>query len=125
MSDEIPLSRFSIPDPDKYHCKVLSYTLSHKDLTVEVKHTQDFSNYFYLIFGGVFYFSGLMSWRGVSIYIAPHNELLSFMEQSKQLMPFLDEARSMSHSIKFFRIGLGETQVEIISGDGLKCDDLV
>ncbi len=68
---------FEIQNAEQYHCNILNYSLGHRNMYIEVKNVPDKFEKFYLVFGRVLYFSGLTSWRGANVRLAPNDEYLA------------------------------------------------
>lgn len=67
---------FDIVDSDLYHCSLLRYTRSHRQLVLEVmfKEAGNYETSFYLWFETLWYFQGPTSWTGIDFELGDMNE---------------------------------------------------
>jgi len=69
-------------DLQAYHCKVWSYLVSHSQMLLRV-YKDDFmtGDTFQLLFTGVLYYEGPMSWQGVDFHFGTSDECLRLLHK--------------------------------------------
>ena len=71
---------FPLRGPEAYLCRVYFYQLGHSVMYVRVEnlHTKKL---FFVVFTGVYYFSGLLAWQGADFQIEKQEKMASFMQK--------------------------------------------
>lgn len=69
---------FPIREPEVYMCRVHLYKVSHSQMYVQVEDTRT-NKTFYVVFLGVYYFSGLLHWQGANFQIEEFEEMSTFI----------------------------------------------
>jgi hypothetical protein len=111
-------STLEVTDPMSYHCKVWSYFAGHSLLLIRT-YEDDFltGHTFYLVFEGVAYFEGPMTWQGVGYSLGTREECLEILQKaggsSDKDVP--DEALLRQYRLFKFKSPHGE--IKILAGD--------
>jgi hypothetical protein len=106
----------NVSDPSIYYCQIWSYLISHS-LMLARAYQGDFltGDVFYLLFEGVSYFEGPMSWQGTEFQIASTDECLAIMEKFRRAE--IDDVpnRELLDYLHLFRCKTPQGEVQVLA----------
>jgi hypothetical protein len=105
---------FKVVDPDEWYCKVINFPYEQTNLRIEARHPDN--KVMFIVFRNVVYFSGWMSWKGLSFRIAEQQEFLQFVHfNTSSYQGISDEELLSPYKLGIFQlfVGTGDKNVQI------------
>jgi hypothetical protein len=97
---------------EKYGYQVYNYNVGHYELTIRVSHEHDYS-VFYILFTGVLYFSGRLVGNGAKFQIASNTKCVELTRKIGSVAQLDDE--TIVEYFKLYYVETGFQNIEVIA----------
>src|SRR5687767_8481732 len=107
---------FSLKNPTECLCEVTKFKISHGALDIQLVEEKVF-----LVFVGVIYFQGPMSWQGANFSLSPEVKTLKLV---RHIYPDLAEGHEnlLTRFYKLYRVRTAKFNILILACNGVKSE---